>query len=59
VFIAEDVTDGTTLRTGIIPLMAWPSLAAGESLAVAVRNKTAANNVTWLHGQVYVEQING
>jgi hypothetical protein len=59
VFIAEDVTDGTTLRTGIIPLMAWPSLSAGESLAVAVRNKTAANNVTWLHGQVYVEQING
>jgi hypothetical protein len=39
--------------------MAWPSLSAGESLAVAVRNKTAANNVTWLHGQVYVEQING
>jgi hypothetical protein len=59
VFIAEDVTDGTTLRTGIIPLMVWPSLAAGESLAVAVRNKTASNNVTWLHGQVYVEQING
>lgn len=58
-FVQEDVTDGTTLRTGIMPLMAWVTMSQGDQVDVRVRNLTGANDVTWRHGQVYAEQING
>lgn len=58
-FVGEDVTDGTTLRTGIVPLTAWVTLTSGDAVDVRVRNATASNDVTWRHGQVYAQQING
>lgn len=58
-FVQEDVTDGATLRTGIMPLLAWASLSSGESVEARVRNLTASGTVTWRHGQVYAAQVNG
>ena len=56
-FRQEDITDGTTLRTGNMAIMGWATLAPGDVVDLRVRNRTAANNVTWIHGQVLVEQV--
>lgn len=53
----EDITDGTSLRTGGMSMLDWPTLQPGDVLDLRVRNKSAANNVTWLHGQFAVEQV--
>src|SRR5574338_244 len=58
-FIQEGLTGGASgLRINALPLMAIITLNQNDWVDVRVRNTTAANNVTWHHGQFFAEEIN-
>lgn len=59
-FDQEGVTGGASgLRINALSFQAVVTLDRYDWIDVRVRNLTGANNVTWRHGQVWAEEVNG